>query len=436
MLGDRLVSSENPALKKQAQICYICSGNLNKLVEVSNADIQDVVELVVIMQKALELQGIREIHIKDKIASVLSQYAEMLATEGDLESALNYLGNSQEQRVSMLRDRLCKALSSTQEQRSVARPAGQNYYYEQSIPGRTISSQNLQNTYSPLQQPLQQTTPAQTLQNAYNPLQPLQQTPTPVQSWNTTPLKQAYGAPANQTLQNPQLYGMPPPGAPQPVQTQPTIYDQYSTSSHSYNQAPVVQPPPPPPPSGSNLSGSRPSSVGPQSRSKYLIDPSVKSTPAYGQGGFPSSNPLYNSQQIAPLQGGYPLQNAYQPQGPMSGNTYVGQSSPFVNNPKEVEPYKPLQANVIQPPLQNAPQTQMYDPTRAQPFGQPPSQMQTGNGNFYQLPSQPLQSGWNDPPIGKSSKAQVKFYLSNCVQFYRVSISWKNRDCQGFFFKS
>ncbi|XP_029166256.1 protein transport protein Sec31A isoform X2 [Nylanderia fulva] len=429
-LGDRLMSSENPALKKQAQICYICSGNLNKLVEVSNADTQDVVELVVIMQKALELQGIREIHIEDKIASVLSQYAEMLATEGDLEAALNYLGNSQEQRVAMLRDRLCKALSYTQEQRSVARPAGQNYYYEQTIPGRTIPSQNPQNAYNPLQQPFQQATPAQTLQNAYNPLQqPLQQTSTPVQNWNTTPLKQTYGAPANQTLQNPQLYGMPPPGGPQPIQTQPAIYDQYSTSSHSYNQAPIVQPPPPPPPSGSNLSGSRPSSVGPQSRSKYLIDPSVKSTPAYSQGGFPSSNPMYNSQQITPVPG-YPMQNAYQPQGSMPANTYVSQPSSFMNNPKEAEPYKPLQPNIIQPPLQNAPQAQMYDPTRA---AQPPSQMQTGNGNLYQF-SQPPQSGWNDPPIGKSSKAQPVLALCNAKEMsaeHAGTRKWKAKHSKG-----
>lgn len=401
MLGDRLTSCENPALKKQAQICYICSGNLNKLVEVSNTDIQEVVELIVIMQKALELQGIREIHMQDRIASVLSQYAEMLAAEGDLEAALNYLGNSQEQRVSMLRDRLCKALSYVQEQRSVAKPVGlQNYHNEQTIPGRSS-----QNTYNPLQQPLQQTAPAQNLQNTYNSLQQplLQQTTTPIQNWNTAPLKQIYGIPNSyQTLQNPQFYGMPPP--PQP-QTQSTIYDQYS-AQHSYNQIPAAQPPPPPPPSSSNLSGgSRPSSVGPQSRSKYLIDPSVKSTPAYSQSAYPS-NQLYNSQQIAPVPG-YSLQNAYQPQVSMSSNTYAGQPSSFINNSKELEPHKPLQPNIIQPPLQqNTPQTQMYDSISAQSS----SQMQThGNGNVYQLPSQA--SGWNDPPIAKSSKAQVNQFI-------------------------
>lgn len=400
MLGDRLTSCENPTLKKQAQICYICSGNLNKLIEVSNADIQEVVELIVIMQKALELQGIREIHMQDRIASVLSQYAEMLAAEGDLEAALNYLGNSQEQRVSMLRDRLCKALSYVQEQRSVAKPVGlENYHHEQ-----TISGKSSQNTYNPLQQPLQQTTPVQNLQNTYNSLQQplLQQTTTSIQNWNTTPLKQTYGVPTNQTLQNPQFYGMPPSSQPQ---TQSTIYDQYS-APHSYNQIPA-QPPPPPPPSNFSLSGgSRPSSVGPQSRSKYLIDPSVKSTPAYSQSAYPSSNQLYNSQQIAPVPG-YSLQNAYQPQVPMSSNTYTGQPSNFMNNSKELEPYKPLQPNIIQPPLQqNTPQTQMYDSVSAQSS----PQMQThGNGNVYQLP--PQASGWNDPPIAKSSKAQVNRFI-------------------------
>lgn len=375
MLGDRLVLCENPILKKQAQICYICSGNLNKLIEVSDADIQEVVELVVIMQKALELQGIREVQIEDKIANVLSQYAEMLAAEGDLEAALNYLGNSQEQRISMLRDRLCKALSYMQEQRHVTKPATQNYYYDQT---RRVS----QGPCNPLQQPLQQTAPS-------------------VQNWNTAPLKQTYGTPTNQfNAQSSQLYGMPPP--PQP-QAQSTIYDQYSTSN-PYNQIPAQPPLPPPPTSSSNLSNSRPSSVGPQSRTKYLIDPSVKSTSSYGQSSFPSANPLYNSQQVPPVPV-YPQQNSYQPQIPVQSNVYPSQPPSFMNNPKEPEPYKPLQPNIMSP-LQNIPQTQMYDPIRSQP----PSQTQTyGNENTYQLP--PQSSGWNDPPIAKTSRAQVNHNL-------------------------
>lgn len=371
MLGDRLASSENPALKKQSQICYICSGNLNKLIEVSNAKIQEIVELVVIMQKALELQGIKEIQIEDKIATVLSQYAEMLATEGNLEAALNYLGNSQEQRISMLRDRLCRALGYIQDQKYVTKPAVQNYYEQ-----TRRSSQNIQNVYNPLQQPLQQ--------------------PTSTQNWNTTPLKQSYGTSTNQfNIQPSQPYGM------SQSQVQSTMHDQYSTSQ-MYNQISATQQPPlpPPPTSASSLSGSRPSSVGPQSRSKYLIDPSVKSTPSYNQSGFPQQNQFYNPQQIAPVPA-YPIQHSSQSQ--MLGNTYPNQSSNLMTNPKEPELYKPPQSNVI-PPFQNPVQTQMYEPIKTQP---PPLQTQYGVENTF--PSQP--SGWNDPPIGKSSRIQVNLHF-------------------------
>ncbi|XP_014475273.1 PREDICTED: protein transport protein Sec31A isoform X2 [Dinoponera quadriceps] len=383
MLGDRLASSGHN-LKNQAQICYICSGNLNKLIEVSDTDIQEVVELVVIMQKALEFQGIREIRIEDKIAAVLSEYAEMLAAEGNLEAALNYLGNSQEQRISMLRDRLCRALGYVQEQRHVAKPTTQNYY------DRKLS-QGSHNAYSSqLQQPLQQ----------QQQQQQQQQHIAPVQNWNTTPLKQTYGSTTSQfTAQPSQPYGMPPP-LPQP-QAQSTMYDQYPTS-HPYNQIPAAQlPPPPPPTSGSSLSGSRPSSVGPQSRSKYLIDPSVKSTPSYGQSSFPPQNQFYNPQQVPPVPGYLP-QNPYQPQVPMPGAAYPPSQPPsFTNTPKEPEPYKPLQPNTS--PLQSTPQTQMYEPARSQP---PPPTQAYGNENMYQFP--PQSSGWNDPPIGKSSRVQPK----------------------------
>ncbi|XP_032675086.1 protein transport protein Sec31A isoform X2 [Odontomachus brunneus] len=381
MLGDRLTSCENPILKKQAEICYICSGNLNKLIEVSDGDIQEVVELVVIMQKALEFQGIKEIQIEDKIATVLSEYAEMLAAEGNLEAALNYLGNSQEQRISMLRDRLFRALGYIEEQKHVTKPMTQNYY------DRKLSQMS-QNTYSSqVQQPLQH--------------QQQQQQTAPVQNWNTTPLKQTYGSTTNQfTSQPSQSYGMPPP-LPQ-AQIQSGMYDQYSTS-HPYNQIPAAQPPPPPPTtSNSSLSGSRPPSVGPQSRSKYLIDPSVKSTPSYGQSNFPPQNQFYNSQQISSVPG-YPSPNPYQPQVPVPGATYPPNQPPnFMNNPKEPELYKSLPPNAMSP-LQIASQIQMYDPVRSQP---PPSTQTYGNENMYQLPPQP--SGWNDPPIGKNPRVPPK----------------------------
>lgn len=104
------MASNDPTLIKEAQICYICSGNLSKMIETSASDIHERVELILIMQKALEFQSTRPIETDATSAKVLSQYAEMLATEGDLQAALDCLGNSAEPRIVMLKERLSRAL--------------------------------------------------------------------------------------------------------------------------------------------------------------------------------------------------------------------------------------------------------------------------------------------------------------------------------------
>ncbi|XP_076161144.1 COPII coat complex component secretory 31 [Ptiloglossa arizonensis] len=365
MLGDRLASSDNPSHKEQAQICYICSGNLNKMIESSNVDIQEIVELVMIMQKALEVQGIRQTRIEGKIANILSRYAEMLASEGDLDAALNYLGNSEDEKIVMLKDRLCRALGYVEESKSVGKAPVMQNYYDQSR------------------------RPLQTLQN---PLPIPEVQARPFTDSNVPPTKQSFPPPTNQfNIQQPQQnFGL----SPLQPHVQPAIqYDQYQTS-HCYTSAPVSQPPPlPPPTTGSSGIGSRPSSVKPQARSKYLIDPSVKSTTTYNQTGFPQQTMPYNNQQISPVPG-YSSPNTYQPQVPLPANTYSGQN--FTTNLKEPEIFKPVQASVL-PPLQNPSQSQMYDPIRTQPF----SQTQVyGNENVYQPPLQP--AGWNDPPVAKT----------------------------------
>lgn len=53
----------------------------------------------------------------------------MLAAEGDLDAALNYLGNSQDEKIVMLKDRLCRALGYIEESKIVPKgPTMQNYY--------------------------------------------------------------------------------------------------------------------------------------------------------------------------------------------------------------------------------------------------------------------------------------------------------------------
>ncbi|KZC07796.1 Protein transport protein Sec31A [Dufourea novaeangliae] len=361
MLGDRLASSDNPTLKEESQICYICSGNLNRMIESSNVDIQEIVELVMIMQKALEIQGIRDIRIEGRIANVLSQYAEMLAAEGDLDAALNYLGNSQDERIVMLKDRLCRALGYIQESKSMPQePRIQNYYDQTRRPSQTSHMQN------PL---LMQRTQGRPFVDLNAPL-----------------VKQPFVPPTNQfNTQHQQPFGLSPL---QPHIQPPLQHD------HTFSSAPVSQPPPPPPPTtGSSGVGSRPPSVGPQARSKYLIDPSVKSTATYGQAGFPQQTSPYNNQQIPSLSG-YSAPNMYQPQVSVPTNTYPGQS--FTAGFKESEPFKPVQPNTMTQ-MQTSPQTQMYDPIRTQPA---PQAQVYGNENVYQAP--PQLAGWNDPPAAKS----------------------------------
>lgn len=373
MLGDRLASCDDPTLKEEAQICYICSGNLNKMIESSNVDIQEVVELVMIMQKALEMQGIRDIQIEGKIANVLSHYAEMLASEGDLDAALNYLGNSQDEKIIMLKDRLCRALGYIQEPKSMARaPAMQQNYYDQTR------------------------RPVQTVQN---PLLVAREQARPFADTNVPPARQSFVPSTNpfNAQQQPQPFGL----SPLQPQMQSMQYDQYQTS-HSYTSAPVSQPPPPPPPTtGSSGIGSRPPSVGPQARSKYLIDPSVKSTATYGQTGFPQQASPY-SNQIPPLPG-YSTLNTYQPQVPVATNAYPGHS--FSTTPKDPEPFKPVQPSILSP-LQSQQESQMYEPIRSQPH---PQTQVYGNESIYQAPLQP--AGWNDPPIAKPSRAQVTILI-------------------------
>ncbi|CAG2061706.1 unnamed protein product, partial [Timema podura] len=102
-LGDRLESEANGPLALNAHLCYICAGNLNRVVESwtgtfkpnTPAKLQELVELVMILQKAVEQQG-RVVQVTGKLAELLSRYASILAAQGSLETALTYLGNSQD----------------------------------------------------------------------------------------------------------------------------------------------------------------------------------------------------------------------------------------------------------------------------------------------------------------------------------------------------
>lgn len=117
LLGARLEVEGKGSLSVNAQLCYICAGNLNKLVESwlatertdTPVKLQHLVELVMLLIKAVEQQG-RTVEISGKLAEVLSRYAAVLASQGNLTAALTYLRNSHDVSSPVALTLLTKAL--------------------------------------------------------------------------------------------------------------------------------------------------------------------------------------------------------------------------------------------------------------------------------------------------------------------------------------
>ncbi|KAJ8401872.1 hypothetical protein AAFF_G00374530 [Aldrovandia affinis] len=120
LLGARLEVDGAAELQAQACLCYICAGNVEKLVACwaraqeghSPLSLQDLVEKVVVLQKAVEqTQGAGPVVVGAILAEKMSQYASLLASQGSLVTALAYLPeNSDQAAVQLLRERLRRAL--------------------------------------------------------------------------------------------------------------------------------------------------------------------------------------------------------------------------------------------------------------------------------------------------------------------------------------
>lgn len=118
-LGSRL-ESENTALVPYAMLCYICAGNLEKLaccwVRLQNkADspqsLQELVEQVMVLRAAVSQLGSQPQPIESGVlSSLLSRYAALLAAQGSLNSSINYLLDTSEPSLAILRDRICQHL--------------------------------------------------------------------------------------------------------------------------------------------------------------------------------------------------------------------------------------------------------------------------------------------------------------------------------------
>ncbi|NXL10284.1 SC31B protein, partial [Mesembrinibis cayennensis] len=119
MLGARLESEGDAALSNDACLCYISSGNVERLVEcwVKNHEtssplaLQDLIEKVMVLSRSIEmLRGTAGPAPGPVLAERITQYASLLASQGCLAAAMNYLpSSSKELLIEQLRDRLFHA---------------------------------------------------------------------------------------------------------------------------------------------------------------------------------------------------------------------------------------------------------------------------------------------------------------------------------------
>ncbi|XP_051474726.1 protein transport protein Sec31A isoform X4 [Apus apus] len=228
LLGNRLESEGDSLLQTQACLCYICAGNVEKLVACwtkaqdgnSPLSLQDLIEKVVILRKAVQLtQAVDPNAVGALLAEKMSQYANLLAAQGSIAAALTFLpANTNQPNIVQLRDRLCRAQGELLvEQEALKAPSGR-----QPMPKGQAGPMagQLQVPQAPAQQYYQQVRIAPTVTTWSN------KTPTAL------PRHPPAGCPSDSQGDNP-----PPPGFVMPAAVNPSMPPQQATSS-SYSMYP------------------------------------------------------------------------------------------------------------------------------------------------------------------------------------------------------
>ncbi|XP_043331668.1 protein transport protein Sec31B isoform X11 [Cervus canadensis] len=121
-LGTRMEQESGWALASEARLCYVCSGSVERLVECwarcqpasSSMALQDLMEKVMILNRSLELlRGPDGVNPGPATTYRITQYANLLAAQGSLATAMSYLPRDCAQPpVQQLRDRLFHAQGS------------------------------------------------------------------------------------------------------------------------------------------------------------------------------------------------------------------------------------------------------------------------------------------------------------------------------------
>ncbi|GIY28250.1 protein transport protein Sec31A [Caerostris darwini] len=368
LLGDRL--ENDYTLKENAAVCYIVAGNLEKLASLwtnihrkLNVNIlQELIEQLMILRRAVEqLSGSSPPLETGVLSTLLGQYAELLATQGRLNSAVTYLVDPEEQTLSVLRDRIYQALGHRSPKfpfqhvevgrsNSISQPQSQ---YSQQLPQQTNQFQDRRRSSTNL---------SQQSQYSYNgPSQPIKSNfayPS-----TAAPVYQPPGATISSppSMMNPTTPSIPasvPPPSVEPLQARSR---QNSGSSHHLSQR----------------------------YPKHLHDPSV-----YSENSFTATQQYYQPTPSFPVS--QPQMNSFQTQPPASNF------------------YSPLDSNVSAnyapfTPVNNAP----YSSYSTGPQATQQYQNPTPPAPPAPLPScyNEVKPGWNDPPLlRKSAKPAVSNY--------------------------
>ncbi|XP_068160795.1 protein transport protein Sec31A isoform X2 [Antennarius striatus] len=318
-LGGRLELEGTEKRCLQACLCYICSGNIDKLVEcwTSHRDsatplgLEDLVEKVMMLRKSIERLRSSEVVVQSPIlAEKLTCYAGILAAEGSLATAMSYLPDSSDQPgIRMLRDRLSRAQGEA--------TAGQQQPPDSSIRGGASAAAKpapAAETPAPKAQVMHQYQPSSVAQQQQPPI-PSVFTPT-----NTGPSlpPSSHGLPPRPAMR-PSYPQHPSPGFPphqtfQPVPVgRPSSFPPPGPSLPAASlSGPPLQPPssnprglPPMPSPGLPPTGFMPSTSLPSGFMPPMSQPGP-SVPMY-HGGVPNqAAPPMASGPYAPVGAGYP----------------------------------------------------------------------------------------------------------------------------------
>ncbi|KAF1495936.1 Protein transport protein Sec31A, partial [Eudyptula minor novaehollandiae] len=433
-LGNRLESEGDSLLQSQACLCYICAGNVEKLVACwtkaqdgnSPLSLQDLIEKVVILRKAVQLtQAVDPNAVGALLAEKMSQYANLLAAQGSIAAALTFLpANTNQPNIMLLRDRLCRA----QGELPVGQEALKAPYERQPMPkgqAGPVAGQ-MQGPQAPAQQYYQQgdnpPPPGFIMPGAINPSMPPQQAtssnysmysqagtrPTYPQTYQATQQyscgtggpalyqpQQPIAVPASASYPNPAPNTTSPyqPSAPTHSVPSPLYPGQPQPSPTSLNPVSSF----PLPPSGTSFQHGRP---GPPATSvAYAL-------PTGPTGTLPATSDLPASQRTGPQNGWNDppaLNRAAKKKVPDNFLPPVPITSPIMN--PLVDPQSQVQQPLASAPPMGTPSFQPLHVPAGQPVlqgGYPPAPQPLGSCIMPPAVSKPSTEGAPGAPIGNA----------------------------------